>query len=79
MSPMAVPAVDQTHDTATPLKRLPSAPAIEMAVEGVINLSESDRDSENNKQIFPRLRQPIFGSQLFDSPIICCGQPGTWP
>jgi hypothetical protein len=50
-----------------------------MAVEGVINLSESDRDSENNKQIFPRLRQPIFGSQLFDSPIICCSQPGTWP
>jgi hypothetical protein len=34
----------------TPLKRLPSAPAIEMAMEGVINLSESNRDSENNNK-----------------------------
>jgi hypothetical protein len=34
----------------TPLKRLPSAPAIEMAMEGEINLSESNRDSENNNK-----------------------------
>ena len=41
---MTVPVVD------SPAKTPSIGPAIEMAVEGVINLSESDRDSENNNK-----------------------------